>query len=100
MRIFGIDFTSRPTGRKPISVATCRIENRVLRVEAIEHLHDWDAFEGLLAHPGPWVAGIDFPFGQPRRLILDLGWPFQSWEGYVALISEMKKADFEQMLST
>ena len=32
-------------------------------------------FEALLARPGPWLAGCDFPFGLPRELVETLGWP-------------------------
>jgi hypothetical protein len=28
-----------------------------------------------LRRPGPWIAGLDFPFGLPREALEDLGWP-------------------------
>jgi hypothetical protein len=31
----------------------------------------------------PWIAGIDFPFGQSRAFIENIGWP-NYWAGYVA----------------
>ena len=42
----------------------------------------YEAFEAALADPGPWIAGIDFPFGQARRFVENIGWP-TSWPGYV-----------------
>jgi hypothetical protein len=48
-------------------------------------LREWqnfEAFENALAAAGPWIAGIDFPFGQSRRFIEDIGWP-RRWADYV-----------------
>lgn len=75
MRIYGIDFTSRPTRRKPITCLECRLDGGVLSAGTLESLKSFDAFEDILQRPGPWIAGIDFPFGQPRKLIETLGWP-------------------------
>ncbi len=46
---------------------------------------------------GPWLAALDFPFGQPRTILLNLGWPL-TWEGYIQTVSEMGKTHFEEML--
>jgi hypothetical protein len=77
--ILGIDFTSVPRRAKPIVVARGRLSGDAFRLEAIEPLHDWPAFERLLATPGPWIGGFDFPFGLPRTAVHDLGWPTE-WE--------------------
>lgn len=69
MRIFGVDFTSRPGARKPIAIASGRLRGRRLAVTAIDGLGDYRAFESWLATPGPWVGGFDFPFGLPRRFV-------------------------------
>jgi hypothetical protein len=98
VRIYGIDFTSAPSARKPIACARCRYEDGgVLAVEALTPLADFAAFEGLLAGPGPWVAGLDFPFGQPRRLIEDLAWP-PKWSRYVRHVARMHLSQFERLL--
>jgi len=81
--IFGVDFTSAPRPRKPITVARGRLAGDAFALEAIEPLVDWPAFEGLLAAPGPWIGGFDFPFGLPREAVVDLGWP-QDWPALVA----------------
>lgn len=70
----------------------------MLQVHALEELPDFAAFEALLAEPGPWVAGFDFPFGMPRRLIENLGWPMQ-WEGYVAEVGRLGRAGFADVLA-
>lgn len=78
MRIFGVDFTSRPGPRKPIVVAGGRLRGRRLAITAIEALSDFGAFERFLATPGPWVGGFDFPFGLPRRFV-DAHTPARDW---------------------
>jgi hypothetical protein len=93
MLIFGLDFTSAPNRRKPITVARCQLDGVWLRVQSCLSLFDFVAFEAFLRLDGPWIAACDFPFGQPLKLINNLGWP-QSWEGYLQLISTMSKAQF------
>ena len=78
----GVDFTSRPTRRKPITVAMGHQSRGVVRVE---RLHEHDTFAGFtawLAQPGPWVGGFDFPFGLPRELVESLGWP-REWPALI-----------------
>ncbi len=98
MRIFGLDFTSAPRRRKPITCAACTLRGEVLYFEALTRLEDFDAFEGFLRSPGPWMAGLDFPFGQPGKLVAGLGWP-RSWAGYVGVVAGMDMAAFEAALA-
>ncbi len=91
MLLAGIDFTSRPMRRKPITVALGALEQGVLRLARVE---SHDSFEGLsawLRMPGPWLAACDFPFGLPRELVELLGWP-REWlplmQHYAALSRE------------
>lgn len=74
-RVAGIDFTSRPTRRKAITVALGEASARVVRLERVDSHADFDSFAAWLATPGPWVGGFDFPFGLPRGLVETLGWP-------------------------
>ena len=94
MKIYGLDFTSAPGRRKPLIVLGCRLESDFLGVEDSETLTDFSGFEGFLRRPGPWVCGMDFPFGQPRSLVSALGWP-GSWEGYVGEVGGLSKDEFE-----
>lgn len=80
--VFGVDFTSAPRPRKSITVAHGRLAGGGLALASIEPLADWPAFERLLTTPGPWIAGLDFPFGLPREAVIDLGWP-QEWRALV-----------------
>ena len=97
MRIYGLDFTSAPGRRKPLIVLGCTLEGDSLRVEDSERLTDFGGFEDFLQRRGPWVCGMDFPFGQPRSLIATLGWP-ESWEGYVGEVGRLPKEEFEDKI--
>src|ERR1700752_2371479 len=83
MKIFGVDFTSAPCRRKAITVAAGRLKGATLAIQGIERLETFSAFEALLARPGPWVGGFDFPFGLPAELCRDLGWPLE-WKALVS----------------
>jgi hypothetical protein len=99
MQIYGIDFTSRPTHRKPITCLYCKLEDSVLKSEKLEELPDFTGFEDALARPGPWIAGIDFPFGQAREFIETIGWP-QNWEAYVLHAESLGREGFRKALTT
>lgn len=76
----GVDFTSRPTRRKPITVASGRAASGVVKLERLDTHEDFDGLSAALMNPGPWVGGFDFPFGLPRELVETLGWP-DTWGG-------------------
>ncbi|MEP6986196.1 MAG: DUF429 domain-containing protein [Chloroflexota bacterium] len=94
MKILGIDFTSAPNRHKPITCAVGQLTNLVLRIETVQRLPTFADFEHVLAQSGPWIAGFDFPFSQPRRLIESLGWP-TDWAEMVERVAAMGKEGFE-----
>lgn len=98
MKIFGIDFTSAPSRKKPITCAACDLQESLLTVNNCLKLPSFEDFDAFLHSEGPWVAALDFPFGQPAKLISNLGWP-QTWQGYVQAISSMGKSLFEDTLT-
>ena len=71
----GIDFSSRPTRRKPIVVAEGHWQGGTLHLLGLRPCNDESAFASVLAEPGPWLGGFDLPFGLPRELVETLGWP-------------------------
>ncbi len=77
LRLLGIDFTSAPTRRKPITAARGVLHGARLALQRVDALADFAAFDALLREPGPWLGGFDLPFGLPRELIETLGWPRQ-----------------------
>jgi hypothetical protein len=97
MQIYGLDFTSSPTRRKPITCACCELYDTLLTVKSCRKMPSFDDFEAFLRSDGSWVAALDFPFGQPRKLIANLGWP-QIWQGYMGMVASMSKAEFEDTL--
>ena len=98
MRIYGIDFTSAPKRSKPIACALCELVDGELRLQEQLALLGFDEFEAFLDRSGPWMAGLDFPFGQPRKLIEDLGWPV-CWAGYVKHVSGTSLRAFADTLA-
>ncbi len=101
--MFGVDFSSAPGPRKPITVARARLvregtssgasgagasgaggagASAMLVIEDFIALDSLDAFAQFLRCPGPWVGGFDFPFGLPRELVETLAWPLE-WPALV-----------------
>jgi len=97
VRIFGVDFTSAPRRAKPITVAHGFFEKNLLRIEGVESLVGFDAFEAFLRRPGPWIGGFDFPFGLPRELVRDLGWP-ANWRKLVQFCGDLSRHELRGIL--
>ena len=95
--LFGVDFTSAPSRRKPITVAHGWLEGAAVRLDRLDLLPDWPAFEALLSQPGPWLGGFDFPFGLPREGVEALGWPLD-WRGLVRHCGALGKPAFRASL--
>jgi len=75
--LVGVDFSSRPTVRKPITVAHGHRCGDELRLSHIDEHVSLAGFGRWLAMPGHWLGAFDFPFGLPRELVETLGWPTQ-----------------------
>jgi hypothetical protein len=97
MNIIGIDFTSSPSRKKPLTCIHATLERNTLRAQSLE---EWAAFgllEDALKKPGPWIAGIDFPFGQSRIFVKNIGWP-NDWASYVAHAKSLGRQGFRDAL--
>lgn len=95
LRIYGVDFSSAPSVRKPITIAVATLSCRsvpVLHLDRVDLASDWRAFETFLQTPGPWLGGFDLPFGQPRSLIEHFGWP-SDWASFVDFFYEQSRED-------
>jgi hypothetical protein len=98
VKVLGIDFTSRPSARKPLTCTVCDFEpNGLLRFEELLSWETYSEFENALRSTGPWIAGIDFPFGQSRTFITNAGWP-NDWGSYVAHAAAFGRDGFRQAL--
>lgn len=73
MLLLGVDFTSAPSRRKPVTVARGTRAGAVLRLDGVDALASHAEFEALLQRPGPWLGAFDFPFGLPRAFVDALG---------------------------
>ena len=69
MLLAGVDFSCNPSRRKPITVATGRLDAARLLLDDVAELTTLAAFESWLRTPGPWLGGFDFPFGLPRAFV-------------------------------
>ena len=83
--LLGVDFSSAPTRRKPITVAVGLMPTTtdpVYRLQTIREIETLQDFEYMLTEPLHWIGGFDLPFGQPRTLIEHKHWPTQ-WDKFV-----------------
>lgn len=75
LTLLGCDFTSAPSRRKPITLAVGRSDRGRIVLDAVERYDTLDAWQERMAALGHWVGGFDLPFGLPRELVTQLGWP-------------------------
>ena len=99
MKIFGIDFTSAPSRKKPIAIAEGEIKRETLTLQKIHTLTSFAEFEDFLKQKGPWIAGIDFPFGLPGAFMSTLGLP-HNWRNYVQKLTGRSKTEFEKKIKS
>jgi hypothetical protein len=92
VQLVGCDFSSSPSRRKPIVLALGSVSGERVVLGAVERLESLDAFTQWLARPGPWIGGFDFPFGLPRQLVEQLGWPSQ-WRDCIEHYASLTRAD-------
>ena len=95
--IHGIDFTSAPSKRKPIICVSAWLDGAVLQIDQLRRWTSFQPFEDFLRGDDPFVAGLDFPFGQPSALIQQLAWK-SSWDDYVGTVASHSKHQFVQTL--
>ena len=91
MQMVGVDFSSRPTTRKPVVVARGRLQGSRVVLHGLTPHATLASFGRWLGEPGAWVGGFDFPFGLPRELVAHLGWP-QQWPALVAHYAALQRA--------
>lgn len=95
--LIGIDFTSRPSRRKPIVLAEGRVEGDWFVLGGLHRFVTDAAFVAWLQARPSWVGGFDLPFGLPRELVEQLGWP-RDWaaciDHFAALPRPVVRATF------
>lgn len=98
MRIIGIDITSRPSRRKPLTAAHGDLEESKLSLREIALFHDFEALETCLTEPGPFIMGLDCPLSLPHRFLETIGLPLD-WEGVTTIIGAMEREEFREVLN-
>ena len=94
--LLGCDFSSSPGRRKPIVLAWGERRGSRVALQRLERFGTLDAWGAWLAQPGHWVGGFDLPFGLPRELVAQLGWPL-AWQDCMAHYRTLTR---EQIRST
>lgn len=93
--LLGCDFSSSPSSRKTIVLASGCVVGGVLQLQRIESfvsLADWSS----RLRQGPWVGGFDLPFGLPRELVQALGWP-GTWEACVRHFAALPRLQLREL---
>ncbi|MBD2187319.1 DUF429 domain-containing protein [Pseudanabaena mucicola] len=98
MQIYGIDFTSAPSRKKSIVCAEAYLAADILYIEKCYRFSDFENFMAFLLRSQKWVAGVDFPLGQPRKLVENLQWG-KTWAEYINLVGQMTKLEFVETLN-
>ena len=90
--LFGCDFSSAPTARKPIVVAHGDVDGRRVVLRRLDTFATLAAWAEWLARTPAWVGGFDFPFGLPRELVVQLGWPLH-WPALMTHYAALDRAE-------
>ncbi|MGJ7508575.1 DUF429 domain-containing protein [Variovorax sp. GT1P44] len=95
MLLLGCDFSSAPSARKPIVIALGSAGEGRVRLSGFECFASLDAWARWLADAPAWVGGFDFPFGLPRELVEQLGWPLQ-WPALITHYCALDRAEIRE----
>lgn len=92
MRVIGVDFSSSPSRRKRIVLASGECVGPTVRLVSLTSFDTLESFGVWLARPDAWVGGFDLPFGLPRELVQELGWP-TDWRASVEYYAQLSRDD-------
>jgi Protein of unknown function (DUF429) len=98
MQLIGVDFSSAPTRRKPIVIALGAAQNGRVQLQKLERFDTLTAFTNWL-QSNDWVGGFDMPFGLPRELIEQLGWPTE-WHACIQHYCALTRAEIRSTFQT
>lgn len=95
MQVIGCDFSSSPSRKKPIVIATGTLRSGRVQLEKVEQIPSLTAFEDWLSDRGDWVGGFDLPFGLPRLLVQTLGWP-TDWQQCMHHYASLERSEIRE----
>lgn len=90
--LLGCDFSSSPNRKKNIVLAFGALQGGRVQLVRLERLSSLAAFADWLHRPGDWLGVFDFPFGLPRELVRQLGWPL-AWEACIRHYASLGRDD-------
>lgn len=93
----GVDFTSRPTSKKPIVFARLVRENQGLVLQGFQDLTRAEKFAETIGGFQDAVIGIDAPFGFATAFLNDMHWG-DDWQAYMARISGLAFDEYVGLL--
>ncbi|OUM01415.1 DUF429 domain-containing protein [Variovorax sp. JS1663] len=93
--LLGCDFSSAPSVRKPIVVAVGQVVEGGVALQRIESFCSLDTWRQWLAGAPAWIGAFDFPFGLPRELVEQLGWPTE-WAALIAHYAGLDRAHIRE----
>lgn len=100
--LWGCDFSSAPSRRKPIVLAvgewqTARSGAVRLQLQGFQTFDTLAGFGQHLQNTPAWLGAFDLPFGLPRELVEHVGWP-TDWQAcmqhYTCLSREQIRSTF------
>lgn len=92
--LLGCDFSSSPSTRKNIVLASGRLCGQRVQLLNTERFSTLDSWQQRLGQ-GPWLGGFDLPFGLPSELVDTLGWS-TDWLACVQHFAAQSRADLRQ----
>ncbi|SFM06935.1 DUF429 domain-containing protein [Variovorax sp. OV329] len=100
MLLIGCDFSSAPTRRKTIVVATGALapDSKSVRLHELHRFATLDAWSEWLAAQPAWIGGFDFPFSLPRELVEHLGWP-TDWPELIAHYAALERSEIRRLFA-
>lgn len=93
--LIGCDFTSRPSRKKSIVLASGTFRSGRVQLSKLERLASLDAFDDWLRQPGGWIGAFDFPFGLPRELVEHLAWP-TAWDDCIRHYARLSREEIRR----
>ena len=96
--LIGCDFSSSPSHRKPIVMATGSAARGRVLLAGLECIESLDGFAHWLSQPRAWTAAFDFPFGLPRELVAHLGWP-QRWPELIRHYAALSRPEIRTLFA-
>lgn len=90
--LFGCDFSSAPTRRKPIVVALGAVRDKRVTVSKLLRFSTFEEWTAWMCEEPAWIGGFDFPFGLPRELVVQLGWPLE-WHALMAHYAKLSRTE-------